>query len=215
MSRSAASTDASLAQQVELLQLLIEGGGVSEAHLRWFLSLTPEQRDSFAGVDPASTILPMEPNTWTRSILRGARLVLPPTDGERTFVKARDVFPWHLDGDFHNWGTDASSKSTTESLIDVREIIQDGTFPEIFGSISADLERLCLTQDQIITFCLRYRNWLRGDGYSTFFLFKSSEQPFIADVSVRFSQLQALVHPFWRGDRVYGIHLKRLVVPKH
>lgn len=46
------------------------------------------------------------------------------------------------------------------------------TFAKIFTSFRGDLDKLCLTQHQIKAFCKKHANWLRTNGYATFFLFK-------------------------------------------
>jgi hypothetical protein len=66
--------------------------------------------------------------------------------------------------------------------VQVYEMIKDGTFEKIYGRFDNNLDTMCLTQGQIIGFVKKYRNWLRTDGYGTFFLFKVGTEFFVANV---------------------------------
>ncbi len=84
----------------------------------------------------------------------------------------------------------------------------------MFNSLSTDLDKLCLTQDQIIEFCTNHPSWLRQDGYGTFFLFKVKDEFFVCSVHVRDGGLCVGVDRLadgcvWDAD---GAH--RVVVPQ-
>lgn len=113
----------------------------------------------------------------------GEKIVLAPTDGKGTLAKAKDVF-YYIDSYFQSWGTDVVGKLTAETPVQVYEMIKDGTFAQIYGGFGENLDRLCLTQAQIVVFCRDHRNWLRTDGYGTFFLFKVGVEFFVARVFV-------------------------------
>lgn len=100
-----------------------------------------------------------------------------------TIARADEVFSY-IDSDFENYGTDKKSLKTEEIKMAVLEMEKDGTFKEIFDSISKDTDSLCLTQAQIIEFVKSNRPALRGNGHATFFLFKVSEEFFVACVRV-------------------------------
>lgn len=116
-------------------------------------------------------------------LISGAEtLELDETDGKDTIAKAKDTFPGWIDPDFKDYGCDVKSKPTKKTQVTVHEMIKDGTFAQIFGGMSDDLNSLCLTQPQIIRFVQKHRKWLRTDGYGTFFLFKVGEEVFVAHV---------------------------------
>lgn len=83
----------------------------------------------------------------------------------------------------------------------------------MFGSLGTDLDKLCLTQHQIKTFCEVHKELLRKDGYATFFLFKVDEQFFVVDVYVRSGGLRVHVHRFERGNVWDAESSHRVVVP--
>ncbi len=141
-------------------------------------------------------------------------LVLDPVDGKRILADASDLFV-HIDGDFHSWNADEPGEPTGETLVDVHEMVSDADFAKMFGSLSLDSHQLCLSQDQIGGFVEKHRNWLRTDGFATFFLFESYGERFVALVFVRSrGGLGVLVHRFENSRVWYAEDRHRLVVPQ-
>lgn len=113
----------------------------------------------------------------------GEKIVLGPTDGKRTICQADDVFKGFLDPKFMGWNLNVPSRATEEVEVCVHKIIADGSFKKIYGSIGRPLAELCLTQSQIIDFCVKHRGGLLGHrGYGTFFLFDVNDLFFVANV---------------------------------
>ena len=140
--------------------------------------------------------------------------MLDALDGKETLATAKEVFPSGIDGDFKNWDTNKPGIATKEQAVDVHELVKDGTFAQMFGSLGTDLDKLYLTQAQIKNFCKKHPNWLRKDGYATFFLFKVEDQFFVADVRVVSDGLFVSVDRFEDG-RVWGAgRSHRMVVPQ-
>ena len=124
-------------------------------------------------------------------------LVLDPTDGLGMIGGATKVFTNYIDPDFKNYGCNVTGQATRETKVVLHEMVQDATFAQIFGSFGVGLDQLCLTQDQIIQFCVRHHHHLRSDGYATFFLFKVGNAFFVVDV-------------LWRGGRELLVYVRRL-----
>ncbi|MFM7088394.1 MAG: hypothetical protein ACKOW9_02600, partial [Candidatus Paceibacterota bacterium] len=136
-------------------------------------------------------------------LLSGAEtLMLDALDGKETLATAKETFPSGIDGDFKNWGTNKPGVATKEQAVDVHELVKDGTFAQMFGSLGTDLDKLCLTQSQIKNFCKKHPQWLRQNGSATFFLFKVEDQFFVALVGVLSDGLFVFVYRFER-DRVW------------
>lgn len=118
-------------------------------------------------------------------LISGAEVLeLDETDGKETIAEAKATFTGYLDSDFKNYGANVPSSATGKMNVTVHKMIKDGTFAQIFGGMSDDLNSLCLTQPQIIQFVKKHRKWLRTDGYGTFFLFKVGDEFFVAGVRV-------------------------------
>lgn len=151
---------------------------------------------------------------FLKLISGGESLLLDPTDGTKTLANAKDVFVW-INSDFNNWGADEQGQPTVETTVDVYEMAKDATFLQMFSELNADVSKLCLTQHQIKNFVKKYRQWLRTEGYGTFFLFESSGVFFVADV--RFDsdgELDVSVNHFEYSHVWYDEYRHRLVVPK-
>lgn len=149
-------------------------------------------------------------------LISGAEtLELDETDGKATIAKAKETFSGYIDGDFKEWGCDVKSESTGKTQVTVHKMVKDGTFAQIFGGMSDDLNGFCLTQPQIIQSVEKHRKWLRTDGYGTFFLFKVGEDFFVANVNFDDGgRLEVFLHRF-SGDYVwYAGYAHRIVVPQ-
>lgn len=146
---------------------------------------------------------------------------IAPTTGVETLAEAKNFFTGFLDSSFKNWGTDVPSSPTTEQVVEVHEMVQDGNFKTIFGSTSRPLDTLLLTQGQIKVFCRDHRDKLRTDGYGTFFAFKVGEEIlpdlsniFVANVYVVGRDLDAFVFRFSYEYVWYGDYRHRVVIPQ-
>jgi len=111
-------------------------------------------------------------------------IILKPTNGREMIGRAKSIFRGYIDSDFENYGCNVEGKPTTETPVQVYEMIKDGNFAQIFGGFGENLDRLCLSQEQIIDFITYNRDWLRTEGYGTFFLFKVGDEFFVAFVYV-------------------------------
>jgi hypothetical protein len=160
-------------------------------------------------------------NCWTgvvaeiflKLISGGESLVLDAVDGKDVLADANDMFAY-IDSDFKNWKADELGQPTGETPVEVYEMAKDATFPQMFGSLVTDVRRLCLTQAQIKGFVKKYRNWLRTDGYATFFLFESRGEVFVARVSVHSDGLHVRVRRFVYSYVWYAGYRHRVVVPQ-
>jgi hypothetical protein len=138
-------------------------------------------------------------------------LSLDKTDGTELLANAANLFTGYLDSDFVNYGTNVSSSPAPATKIAVYEMVENGDFAKIFGSFSTDLDKLCLSQGQIIQFVKKHSNWLHPDGWATFILFKVNGDFFVARVYRVGGGLEASVDRF-SSDRVWGAEYRRRVV---
>lgn len=153
-------------------------------------------------------------NSYLRLISGDEHLTISARDGNRTITKAKKTFKSYIDSDFSNWDLDKKGTSTGETRVQVHELIKDANFTQMFTCLSSDLDKLVLTQDQIIEFCEKNKNWLRAGGYATFFLFKGNGKCFVAVVPVHSDGLYVRVLRLENGlVWVAGLRL-RLVSPQ-
>lgn len=151
-------------------------------------------------------------NAILKLLSKGKSIIIEKCNGKETLAQAEEIFKSGIDPDFKNYKLDKDGKATEETAVQVHEIIKDSTFTKMFGSLGTDLDKLCLTQHQIKSFCKNHPDWLRKDGYGTFFLFKVDGNFFVADVDVNSDGLRVHVIRFERGNVWIAEDLHRVVV---
>lgn len=125
-----------------------------------------------------------------RAILRilqlisdGQDITIRACDGKRTIAQANQVFTDYIDSNFKNWDLDKPGKATPAIKAKVYELCQNTRFKQIFKFLSSDLDKLCLTQDQIIAFVEDHIDCLQTkDSHATLFLFKENKSYFVVSV---------------------------------
>lgn len=149
-----------------------------------------------------------------RRLFEDETITIAACDGSKFISDAKSTFKIFLDSDFERWGLNKCGKSTVASNVSIHEIVKDATFVQMFSSLGSDLDKLCLSQHQIISFCAEHCDRLRQDGYATFFLFKESDQFYVADVGANPGGLDARVFHLERVRVLDGGSRRRLVVPQ-
>ena len=141
--------------------------------------------------------------------------VIPATDGRKCIGEARGVF-CHIDPHFENWGLNVTSKAHPKQQVCTGQLVKDGRFDQFFSSLieGKEIDRLCLTQSQIVSFCRKHKQLLNQDDLATFFLFKNKEEYFVADVDVWLTGLAIYVYPFSYEYVWNGVLGHRVVVPQ-
>lgn len=132
---------------------------------------------------------------YLRLISGGHSLTIKACSGKRTIAKAKMVFRGHIDPDFVGYGLDVEGVATPDMGVEVHELVSDGQFENIYNNVERDLEKLVLTQDQVISFVEDHLEGLRKDNSETFFLLKKGKDFFVARVSSPDGEL--LVLTYW------------------
>ncbi len=215
-----------MAKSKKEVEAIISGAGVFQSLITLLVDKVKElggtMEDIYRLITPAGAqtlkriaevIVNCKP--YFRSVSGDHELIIDATDGTEGFIGAHDVFDGNIDPDFRNWGADEPGKPTLATKVEVLELERDGTFPQMFGSLSHDLDRLCLTPAQIRGFARKYRDWFRLDGRATFFLYWSHGHLFVAFAYLSVSgKLRASVSRFERGYARDAELSNRVVVPK-
>lgn len=153
-------------------------------------------------------------NAVLKLLSKGESIIIDACDGTETLVMAKETFKSGIDSDFKRWDTNKAGVSTEKTPVQVHEMVKDATLAQMFGSLGTDLDKLCLTQHQIKTFCEVHKEWLRKDEYATFFLFKVDKQFFVAGVSVRSVGLYVGMNRFKYDFVCSAEYSRRVVVPE-
>ena len=135
-------------------------------------------------------------------------LIIPATDGLRTLVQATDIFPGGVYGESCN----VAGNPKPETPVVVHELIKNGTFCQMFEGQGVDLDKLGLTQDQIIQFVITHREHLHPKGYATFFLLPGSLVAYIFWYDAR--RLKVYVFRLALDDVWLAASRPRVVLPQ-
>lgn len=170
-----------------------------QAMQRAFLSvLAPQQKE----------------NQFLKLISGDKSLVLDAVNGTEILAEAKEIFAY-IDSNFRKWKADEKGPATKETPVQVYEMAQDADFSQMFGSLSSEVRKLCLTQGQIIGFVRKYRNWLWPDDCATFFFFETNNNFFVACVRIGSDGLLRVSVGRFERAGVWGAGCRRrLVVPQ-
>lgn len=136
-------------------------------------------------------------------------LSLPATDREEI---PDSIFDGYFDPQLNDPAVRGKNLPCPSTKSFVYEMNEDGMYKDLFGSFGKDKEQLSWTWNQVKLFVVHYRNWLRQDGWATFFRLESG---FVAYVYVDDDgRLDVLVSRFdfshvWNAENRH-----RLVAPQ-
>ena len=101
-------------------------------------------------------------------------------DGARNIESSKDIFGAVVSVWEDSFLTDESNKKTYETEILVYELARDNTTLKMFGSLNENLKPLCLTQDQIIEYINKYKQYKNPlhKNIINMFLFESNNKFF-------------------------------------
>ncbi len=151
---------------------------------------------------------------YVKLISENTEIILDATDGSKFISEAKSTFKSGIDPDFKNYGLAKKGKKTAKTPVDVYEITRDGTSKEIFKSFNTNLDKLVMTQHQIIDFCEKHPFWLNKNGCSNLFLTKKGRNYFVVSVDVYSDVLYVYVYRFV-NDSVWNAKFQlRIVVPQ-
>lgn len=172
----------------------------------------PEFLKNFPQADTAET--QREVQQIFRRLYEDETITLAPCDGYRFIGEQKKTFAAGIEVDVVRWNLNNPSAPTDATKIAIHEMIKDATFAQMFHSLGSDLDKLCLTQHQIVEFCEKHPDKLLQDDCTTFFLFKRNADFFVAGVGVHSIGLRVYVYRFDRGDVWLTDYARRVVTPQ-
>jgi hypothetical protein len=149
----------------------------------------------------------------TRRLYVDKEIIIATLNSGRIICEAKDVFRSWLAPNFSDSEVNMPSKKTPEIKVQVRELVKKANFAGIFKELNSDLSKLCLTQDQIIEFCVNSKKYLREEGKGNFFLFRANGRYQVATVAILNDGLTIernyLEYPYkWDPEYAY-----RIIIP--
>lgn len=118
-------------------------------------------------------------------ISSGDVLKIQALDGHRNIKSSENIFR-HVFSDFLDLYSDESAEKTNETEVLVYELARDADVYKMFDSFNKDFGQLCLTQDQILEFIDKYKEYkIPLDKHVIYhFLFKASGKVFYSQICV-------------------------------
>lgn len=147
-------------------------------------------------------------------------VLLPACGGSRLISEAGDLFVDGIDPGFVDYDANRHAPDTPEALVEILEMAEDADFVKMFGCLTSvhDLDVLCLTQSQIIQFCVSHRDKMSTRGLN-FFLLKSGQELFVVGIAVSkangfYFRASAEIYYFWSGEVLSAKIPRRIIVPR-
>jgi hypothetical protein len=132
-------------------------------------------------------------------------------DGKTTIVGSQGFA--FVDADFVAWGLNRPGQKTKKTdLTFYLPPKDDSTFCRLFNGPDTLLEKMALTQHQIVRFCEKYPEQLRE--YADFFIFKNGKEYFITIVYKDGKDVIAIVRRTLFASIWFGSQPRRLVIPQ-
>lgn len=152
-------------------------------------------------------------NNHLKSISKGKKIIIDPTDGKKTISRAKKIFTGGIDLYFDRWGLNVPNTPTKRTEIQIYKTVEEGAIKDLFSNFGKNHDCLCLKQSQIVRFCERYPD-LISDGSGLFFLFNTNLKLFVAQVYQDYNNLYARVHHFLHERVWYPEDRLRIIVPR-
>ncbi len=156
--------------------------------------------------------------TILKLISAGEKIMIEPSDGKELISEAKNTFKYVIYTDFTDSKLNEIGVATPETLFDVYEMVYEmaryATCKQMFIELNSDLDKLVMTQAQIIRFCEKHQIWLRRGAYSTLFLTKAKNEYFVIRLFMVINDLNVTVYNFEHDAFWRAIHHHRVVVPQ-
>ncbi len=144
----------------------------------------------------------------------GKTLIIEASDGQRIIANAFKVFKSGISPEFKKYGSNINCLPSRETLLVVYELTVDIKTCDVFPNIYHNLDKMVLTQEQIIRLCERFPEVLCQKGYATLFLTKELDYYFIVSVYAHSSGLYVDISPLSDQSSLKAKEHNRIICPK-
>lgn len=142
-------------------------------------------------------------------------LMIDAVDGTQLIMNDQDVFKLGIDTLFKRCAdNNKHSCPTLETVVQNYRLTSGANFLQIFKSLSSNLDKLCLSQHQIINFCSNYSNKLCQSKYATFFLFKGNYELLVARLGTFAGELGIRLYKLNDYSIWFAKDYRQIIVPQ-
>lgn len=116
-------------------------------------------------------------------ISTGDKIVVRSLDGTRTIQSSQEMFP-NIFSDYLDHKIDSHIQATKETEVLVYDTVKESKIYDMFNSLDRDFEEMCLTQNQILEFIDKYKDYkIPPDKHVVYmFLFKVKDAVFCSQI---------------------------------
>lgn len=107
---------------------------------------------------------------WKR-IYKNEVIKIESLDGKRTIFDTKNVFKI-VSSELQSLQLKETERKTPKTHLIVYKMIKDGRIKEVLNSYKGSFRKLCLTQDQIVEFCIQHQEYLTQNIYGNFFIIR-------------------------------------------
>lgn len=135
-------------------------------------------------------------NTILKLISEGDSLKIKALDGHRNIKNSQDTFR-HIFSDLLDTDIDEIRKETEETEVLVYEVVKAANIYQMFVSLNKSFEQMCLTQDQILEFVDKHKEYkIPLDKHVIYhFLLKIDGKVFFSQICLYLTQSDS--YPKW------------------
>lgn len=145
--------------------------------------------------------------------IKTPKLFLEKIDGQKTIIESEGFEIFHNCGNVFTAKQRSKPSEYCELL--VYQLNEDLKTSEIFKSFRVNMNKLCLSENQVLCFCKKYPEELKSEGLATFFLVKKGNKYFVFDVHKGNDKILVVVSDMQNSRIWQGKHAYRIVVKKH
>lgn len=194
--------------QIDLMSKLRKGNLLYE-EIKWFNNLSDTER-SFLFKKHARS------RSVLKLITKAMDLTISATDERKICNTGMDVFAYIYDK-FTDHSHSYEPTKTKPMVVDVYNLIEEATYTEIYSYFYRDLNSLCLTQSQIISFTETHKTLPSDYARQIHFLYRADNQFFVAFID-RIDENKGMPRIFQRplGDTLtwMGKSQDQFVIPR-
>lgn len=157
-------------EEFELCNLSTEGG-------QWAIQNTKDAIKLFVEAAENRKLSYPKPRGILHLISGDSTLIIEALDGSRLICQSKKTFKSFIDVHFVNWGINKPGVATPRTPVQVREIVGDGTFIDIFRALPGTWNQKWISQAQVIYFCSFLSGWLQNKQATRFLIKKDENKP--------------------------------------
>ncbi len=141
----------------------------------------------------------MSETSIIKLISAGKKIMIEDLSGEATIAQTKKIIKSCHESFFENQELNQPGIATGQALLAVHELVREASFAKMFAAVSNHLDKIVMTQHQIIRCCEKYPIYFCPKDFATFFLTKRNWQKLATEDNL------LVIHLHLRSDGFYAV----------